>query len=177
MRRSILAAVILLAGCATAGDENPAVTTRNPTTIAPQQQIELTHQNVINAMDFPATTQQVWAALMRVHAQLGVPLVSADEKSLIAKYQFESKTGSMLGKPTANYVDCGTGSAGPRVNTYRVTIKITEAVEREYEDRTRLLTVIDATARSPGMNADPVPCTSHGMLERQIAALVAAQLN
>ena len=177
MPTSLLVLIALLAACASAGDPGSAVTIRTPTTVAPQERIDLTHENVINAMDFAATREQVWDAMMRVHADLGFPVVSADEKTLIAKFQFESRTGSMLGKPTANYVDCGMGPAGPRVSTYRVTIRITEAVEREYEDRTRLLTVIDATARSPGMNADPVQCTSLGTLERQIAGRVAAQLN
>jgi hypothetical protein len=177
MFNRFIAPLTLLTACASATSEGPAITTRTATTIAPQERIDLTHENVISAVEFTATKEQVWNALLEAHEALGSRMIASDAKALAAKFQLESKTGSLLGKPTANFIDCGIGSAGPRVNTYRVTVKITQAVESESVDRTRLLTVVEATARSPGMNVDPVQCTSLGSLEKRIIGLAVAQLN
>jgi hypothetical protein len=177
MIRQWLISLIFLAGCASGAADGPAVVSRNVTTIAPQETIDLTHQSMVSATAFSGSRAQVWSAVLKAHETLGLPVVSIDEKAGIARYQVVSRTGSIAGRPAGNLVDCGLGSAGPRVTTHRVTMSVTETLATDDTGNTRVLTVVDAIARSPGMSADALPCNSTGKLEKEIVALIAAQLN
>jgi hypothetical protein len=170
--------ILCATGCATASqsDEPRSSTDVVKATIAPQQTLDLTHQTVIHAGEYPATRDQVWTALLAAADDLGMPLQSADSASGIVIYVVRTTGARVAGRPASAWVDCGRGPAGaPRADTYQVTLRVSAAMAPT-KSGTRVNATLVGFARERGMSGDGLPCTSTGELERRTLAAVAAKL-
>jgi hypothetical protein len=83
---------------------------------------------------------------------------------------------SIVGKPLADFIDCGYARAGPRVRLWQVSIDVTSTV-RPDSAGARVATRVVASARArDGTSSGAVACSSRGVLERIIAGNVRVRL-
>lgn len=167
------AGLILMAACASAPDANvPLATATSRVTVAPQTTVDITRQDELDAVQIDASRAQVWKAVMATHQSLDIPMSASDEAAGIATFMLRDKTRTILGKPASSYVDCGNGPAGPRADSYRVTVKISHQLQSLGERSTVVGTLVEAWARHPGQSADAIQCNSRSTLEKYLAGII-----
>jgi hypothetical protein len=71
--------------------------------------------------------------------------------------------------PLSRFVDCGSTQFVPNADSYAVRLQVTTQLMAEGTAATRVMTVVEGTARSREMSGNPVSCTTTGELERRIA--------
>ena len=169
--------IALMSGCgANTAPEMPAVTKQSRATVAPQETIDISREYIIQTVDLMATRDRVWNAMLAAHRIIGIPASEMDERNGSATFLVQERTGSIADKPASTYIDCGMGSAGPRANSYRITLRISETIESLADEHTRVRTMVQAWARNPGVSSDRIECSSNGALEKRVLALIAATL-
>src|SRR6185503_15827013 len=121
----------------------------------------------------PLPIHQVWAAVRTVYAQFAIPV----NLLRTANYQIGNRgyrPRRVGGERPSYYVDCGSGpGAASYADAYSVTMTVLTTLQQVGYDLTAITTVVTATAKPRDANVDPVPCTSRGTLEQQIAGLLA----
>ena len=175
MKRTAVA-VLLLAGCASAPDSGvPVSTATSRVTVAPQTTMDITRKDEVDAIEVRAPRKAVWQAMLATHASLEIPMSGSDENAGAASFTLRDKTRTLLGKPASSYVDCGNGPAGPRADSYRITVKISHKVHALAADQTLIGTLVEAWARHPGQSADAIQCNSRGTLEKYLSGIIATR--
>src|SRR5687767_804507 len=157
----LAACATVAAACASGPSKEPASTENIRVSVAPQQTMDLTHQQLIKEAVFVQSRAAVWQAMLAAHEALGLPLESADEAAGRASFVARDRSRVIAAKPASTWIDCGQGPAGARADSYRLTIRITHQLS-DVPAGVALKSVIDASARNPGMSSDPVPCSSTG---------------
>jgi len=177
MRFGPLVCLTVLAACGSnEAPESPGVTKQTRVTVTPQQTVDLTRQQTIYAVDFMAPRKRVWNAVMASQTALGIPAAKIDDGTGTLVFLLQDRTGKVVGRPASAIVDCGMGAAGPRADSYRLTIRISQKIESLAENHTRISTLVEAWARSPGLSMDRIECSSIGTLERHMVGLISANL-
>ena len=177
MLRLLCYASLVLAGCGAATGNVDAVHTASVRgTVAPKQTMDLTRDVVYKEAQFNTGRIQVWNALLEAHTALGVPFASGSANEGTATFRDSNRIRTVAGKAASRYVDCGVGAAGPRADSYRLDVRVTHHFENANPNVTVLKTTLEAWARNPGISSDPVPCSSTGLLEREIAGMVQTRL-
>ncbi len=174
MRTCVGLVAVLLGACA-AGSSNapmPGATETSRVTVAPQTTVDITRRDEATTVPVEAGRDAVWQAMLATHALLQIPMSGADERAGAAEFTLRDKTRTLLGKPASSYVDCGNGPAGPRADSYRLTVKITHSLQPAGETRTLVHTLVEAWARHPGQSADAIQCNSRGTLEKYLAGII-----
>ena len=172
--------VLLLAACSTpihSGPEKSGPTENVKATIAPGETLDLTRQTLVHSVEFGYPRQQVWEALLVAHENAGMALIQSDQPSGTVVYQFQDRNRNIAGKLASNYVDCGIGAAGPRANTYRLTLRLTHQLEGGNDAMVRVSSSLHASARHPGTSSGTIECSSTGELEKRIVGFIAARLS
>ena len=178
MRRLLFTALIL-SGCSAAatGNTDPAHTANVRGTVAPNQTMELSRDVIFKATQFDATREKVWNALLEAHDVLAIPLSNGSATQGTATFRDSNRIRTVGGRNASRYVDCGNGPAGPRADSYRLDVRITHHFENPSPNVTILSSTVEVWARNPGISSDPVACSSNGVLEREIAGMVATRLS
>ncbi|HEY0021788.1 MAG TPA: hypothetical protein VGB24_02730 [Longimicrobium sp.] len=177
MTRSSGFLLLLLAGCAAqaptpAGPERVSTVALPPTpdgmieagTLAVRTRVEPRVANVLLPLD------SAWAALPDVYAALGLTGAGVMDE---AARQFG--VGPVVlprrlnNTPLSRFVDCGSTQFMANADSYAVRLQVSTQLVAEGTAATRVLTVVEGTARSREMSGNPVTCTSTGELERRIA--------
>lgn len=172
-----LVAFVCVAACASS-PSTPGTPSENTTIpVAPQMTIDIRRDRQVKSTELAASRERVWTALMAAHETLAIPLEAVDEKAGTAIYRWQNSSRPIVGKRISAYLDCGTGSAGPRAETHRVNMKVTELILSSTSERTSLQTMLTATARDNGLSNTTIECSSTGVLEAKILELVAVRLS
>lgn len=178
----ILGMVLVLGigiGCTSAGGERVTQTPGQPEVLTPVDgaTVELTRSKTLNHFDYAAPVEKVWNAMMEVHAAIGIPVASFDTKQRTAMFVAQNRYRSILDKAASLFLDCGTGPTGLKADSYRLLIRVHQALApSDNPSATVLTTGVEAFANNPGVSGDQVPCVSNGRLERDIAALIETRL-
>lgn len=118
-----------------------------------------------------------WSALQSAYASLEIPLTFRDEskKSLgNTAFRTRRRVGSV---PMIRALNCGGDSGMPNAETYDVTLDISSLVRPEAEGKSKLETLVQASARpSASGGTNEMRCNSLGGLERKISEMVSAIL-
>lgn len=171
-------ATVLLAACASAPDQGaPVATATSRVTVAPQTTMDITRREEAEAIRLSAGRPAVWQAILATHQVLDIPMSASDEAGGAIAFTLRDKTRTLLGKSASSYVDCGNGPAGPRADSYRLTVKITHQLHSAAADLTLLSTLVEAWARHPAQSGDAIQCNSRGTLERHITGIVTSKLS
>lgn len=174
--RCALLLLFLFAGCSSSmPPQDPATTATVRGAIGPDQALDLSRETVFKQIQLSATRARVWNELLGAHAALGFEAVRLDQQRGQATFQVSNRVRTIANKPASRYLDCGRGPAGSRTDTYRLTMEVTHVLSNERADVTTLQTGLRAWARHPGTSADPVPCSSLGLLETEINGIVMAR--
>lgn len=124
-----------------------------------------------------AGPEDVWKTVLVTYHDLDLQVTSLNSE----RHQLSSSVARaprrLGGKPLREYLDCGNGIAGPRVESYDVAYALVTTVAPAQGDSTAVHSTLVATATSRGgTGAAPVDCATTGRLEKRIAQLVALKL-
>src|SRR5688500_7445171 len=130
--------------------------------------VDLTLDRNVHSMEFDAPVDKVFRALLAVHEELQIPLQAADSRSGAASFMVQTSRMRIADRRVSEFVDCGTGPAGPRADSYRITLRVNALVEPLPENRSRVRALVTASAREAGQSGQELSCETTGMLERSI---------
>jgi hypothetical protein len=177
MRAAALLLITPLLSCATSpNSDEPVQTATVSSAVAPQQRMDLTRDVVVRQTSIEAPRAKVWEALHEVHHALGIGFTNGDLGTGTATFEVANRIRTVAGKPASRYIDCGIGPAGARADSYRLVVRVNHSLESPTPTSTVLTSTLQAWARNPGLSSDAIPCTSLGLLEREIGAAVATRL-
>jgi hypothetical protein len=177
MKYSSLSLLLAFAACGSVpANEDHTRLTNDKDAIAPQENIDLSHEVVVSTTQLPAKRVAVWNALIAVHEEYGFGFAGGDEKTGKISFAANNLAGRIARKPASDYLDCGNSFTGPRADSYRINLRTKHTLEDMPDGGTNLTTTITASARNAAMSSDAIFCMSRGTLEKQIAAAVRARL-
>lgn len=170
--------LLALAACTPPPQSGDPVQTATVTSaVAPQQTMDLTREVVVRRTSIPAPRVRVWQALHEVHHALGIAFTNGDLASGAATFELANQIRTVAGKPASRYIDCGIGPGGAaRADSYRLIVRLNHSLANPTPDSTVITSTLQAWARNPGLSSDPIPCSSLGLLEREIGGMIATRL-
>ncbi|KPJ95963.1 MAG: hypothetical protein AMS18_01910 [Gemmatimonas sp. SG8_17] len=176
IRTLLIAGVLALVACASS--RRGASTVAGTQTIAQLSgdiEAQLIHGTAVSSHSVGAGVMDAWGALPAVYDSLRVPIAVVDTVNMrLGTGAFQpSRIG---GKRLSRYLDCGRGMTGANADTYGVTISLVTWVSEQSGGGTQVHTAIQASAKARDVNSYPVNCSSKGVLEMEIAELVAEVL-
>ena len=123
------------------------------------------------------TPEDVWKTLLVTYNDLKLPITALDEGSRQISSSDTRAPRTLGGKPLGDYLDCGSGISGPRVDGYDVAYTLVSVVTPAGGDSTAVQSSLVASATSRGGTSNaPVDCVTTGMLEKRVARLVSLKL-
>jgi hypothetical protein len=114
---------------------------------------------------------KVWAALIQVYADLGVPLTVADTESHVIGALRVVQRKPIGGQRLSRLLECGESAYGPNAERYTVQLTSLSAVQALGAKMTTIDTRVGATATANGQSAG-VACASSGVLEEKVTAML-----
>ena len=117
----------------------------------------------------PGSPMDIFKKTGEAYKALKIPTNLADSSAGQFGNSGFTQNGSLAGRRMSSWIRCGEGITGPNADSWRVSIAILSAVERVAKDRTRLRTVVVASARNmAGGSSAPILCSTSGQLEEAI---------
>lgn len=181
MRPSYVAVLTLvLAACASGGSSTGAAPQVDQTTrvegVAGATEFRTTRSDPTNQYAVAATADRLWEVLPAVYAQLKVPVtVQLQAERSIGNRAFEVRR-QLGGVWLSRYLSCGERLGKPNADSYQLTLRIETQVLPGTDDGSRLMTIVDGTAKPMAGAGGAVVCSSTGQLEKRMLEMVTEQL-
>ena len=180
MRSAIvtLAVMPFVLACASAGSTSTAEPVRRNERLRMNETetINLTHDVEISRLEIAAGRMRVWNAALESLKALAFPLTESNAATGRLMHWNNDAKHAIAGKQMSRYFDCGNGPTGPRADTYRLSIKVIQAIDSVSANSTRLSTELQAVARRDGMSGDALHCNSTGQFEALLTAMIMARV-
>lgn len=168
-----------LAGCASGSRRSTEPQLEQTTRLqAGESTVELrtTRSDPTNEFMVAGTPDGLWKALPVVYAQLEVPVtMRVPDQRAIGNRAFRVRR-QIGGMRISRYLECGNRMGLSNADNYEVTLRLETRVLAAAGDSTRLVTVVEGTAKPVDVSGSPIPCSTTGQLERRIVAMVAEQV-
>ena len=176
IRTFLIAVSLACVGCASSQRGAPSQPGRQTITqLSGDVEAQLIYGAMASSHSVDAGAVAAWGALPEVYDSLQFPIVVVDTVNMrIGSGNFHPSR--IAGRRLSRYLDCGRGMTGANADTYRVTISLVTWATEGSSGGTQVHTAIEASAKARDVNSYPVNCSSKGVLEREIAELVAEVL-
>ncbi len=179
MRRSLLLALLLVAGCVTANppaDGTGAVSDR----VMGWDSKGIYHSTQDQRgrdMVLPVAAAKVREPILAAYDALGLELNVIDPPNGVYAASDIVKSRLIGGSMISNFLSCGDGFSGPRANTDRIHLSVQTTVKADTAGGSSVMTNLTAMAQnSEGTSSNAAPCTTTGALEARINASIKARL-
>jgi hypothetical protein len=117
------------------------------------------------------SSDKVWAALIQVYADLGIPLTVADTQNHVIGALRVTQHKPVGGQPLSRLLECGMSSFGQNADRYTVQLTALSSVQPVGERLTVIDTRVSGSASPNGINST-VACASSGALEEKMTSMV-----
>jgi hypothetical protein len=117
------------------------------------------------------SSDKVWAALIQVYADLGIPLTVADTQSHVIGALRVVQRKPVGGDRLSRLLECGMSSYGLNADRYTVQLTALTAVQSVGERLTAIDTRVGGSASPNGINSN-VACASSGVLEEKVTSML-----
>lgn len=176
-RRQILVLVtvagLALGACSSAGGATGAAPAPTRAFGAEDGVTTLSNEAYAEVAAIPEPTAAVWPRLQVAYELLEIPIEHHDP----ARYQLGNpnfRPKRIGGERLSRFLDCGQGNtARKNADTYAVTMSVmTMLTAGDTGDKTRVETLVQATAKSRDTSSRRITCGSTGQLEQLIAEMI-----
>ena len=168
--------VLALAGCASSSalPDHSDVRTIEVQGVAGKLATRSSSSAITSSVTVPL--EQVWRMLPALFDSLGVPVALIEPaKHLIGNEGFKLR--QRLGKVTlSRYMDCGTTQIGPNADSYDVYLTVLVQLQPGANGTTSIATSFESLARPIAFAQEYSRCSTKGLFETRLVALVKAQL-
>lgn len=129
----------------------------------------------VDTLDAPVA--RVWDALPGAYVELDIPLASVNpEARLLGNDGFRAQ-GRLGLERISQFIHCGRRMTGDIADRYEVYFTILSQVQEvQGTERTRIVTLVDATASPSSTSGNAVRCSSRGRLEQRVLERVRARV-
>ncbi len=182
----VIVAAIGIGGCASSSASTGEENKNTPSPVSPINRsvvkvgsyapVEIINEAGIGVRTLPASARTTWGVLGGIYAELDIPVTHSDPRSMQLgnpNFRLAKRVG---GKRMNTFIDCGTNFSGPLANQYDITLSVMTKLTAKGDESTEVLTLVDAHGRPRAVSGNTVHCQSRGVLEKQIAQLVAEAL-
>lgn len=172
---SVSAAALVLSACASSSGALAESGSRQTVQVSGVQgRLNVVSGNSASTSTIVEPIELVWRALPTVLDSLGLTVTTVDQ----ARYLMGSesvKVRQRLGKtPLSRYLDCGQTQIGPNADSYDVTLTVMVQLQRGAGGTTAVTTSVDATAKPIAFRQASSDCSTKGLLESRLVALLQA---
>lgn len=167
-----LALPLLLSACSTAPS---ASSTEGRLTDAGGAAHRIVTEGALAERTFEASAGDVWRTLQLAYQEMEIPVTGVREDV----HRLETMnlvTRRIDGDPISTFLDCGSGVAGPRANTWGVSLTLVVTVRPGETSGSRLRIETDGWAEPRGTSGTSVHCQSRNELEDRIFENVSRRL-
>lgn len=176
MRQVMVAACVVLAGCASGGSgvtSAPAAVeqTTRITSDAGTAELRTTRSDPTATFAIAAPPERVFRALSTVYQDLGLKVNVLDTQGHRIGIENGRIRRQLGGERLSRYLECGERLGGRVAETDDITFTLLTQVTADGANST-LRTLVDATARPIGVSGNPITCATTGSLEERIVAMV-----
>jgi hypothetical protein len=173
-RLVVIAAAVLLSGCASggagAGETGTVRATTTVSGVGGTRTLESYGTRVGAAHTVDAPVERVWEALPAVYGALGIPVGTSVPATRTFGNSSLEVNRRMAERPVSTWLNCGEGPFGaPLADSYRVKATVVTTLAPGADGRTQLQTLVSGTATNRAASGAPVNCGTTGALETQIA--------
>lgn len=166
-----LTLALLLSACSTA----PSASSSNARIDAGDAGHRIVTEGSLAERTFEASTADTWRALQLVYQEMDIPVTAIREDThRLETLNLQVRT--IDGDAVATFLDCGSSVAGPRANTWDVSLSLVVSLWPEDTGGTRLRTEMDGWARPRSTSGNPVHCQSRNELEDRLFENVSQRL-
>lgn len=130
-------------------------------------------ESVSSEITLPAS--HAFRLLPSVLGALQFAVERTDEKSGMLTTRSSRFRGSLGGSRLSTFFECGQSAMGKTADRYAVIVKVSAEVRPAGDDRSRLTTLVSASARPDDNGGTSVGCDSNGNLEKRIRVDLLAQ--
>jgi len=179
MYRILVMLSMVLVGCSSSqGTYTPGGSAPRSTDVIMDEARHLLQLNAPGAgsTSVEAPAELVWAALPAVYAQLGLQGRVLDDQRRVYGQPETSVRRRLQNEPLSRFLDCGSRSGIPNVNSYTVRLAVRTHVQAAGEGVSQIRTQVEANANTPGGGDPLVRCGSTNELERRIETRLILQL-
>lgn len=179
MRYALLLPLAGLAACSS----NPATPAASPdpstvrvvgTQGALVTQIATTNTSRPRVVTLDIPLADVWRHLPGAYETVGIALTHRDASAGVLGNEGFRARRRLKDTRLSLFVDCGNTQGVPSADTYEVHFSVLTEVRKDGDDKTLVVTNVDATAKPVNFAGDPVRCLSKGELENRILNVVRA---
>jgi len=117
------------------------------------------------------SSDKVWAVLIQVYADLGIPLTVADTQSHVIGALRVVQRKPVGGQRLSRLLECGESSYGPNAERYTVQLTALTNVQSVGDKVSTIDTRVGGIASPNGINSS-VKCASSGVLEGTVTSMV-----
>ena len=176
MRQAMVAAFVVLAGCASGGTgtRTAAPGTEQTTRItsdAGTAELRTTRSDPTAAFAIAAPPERVFRALSTVYQDLGLTVNVLDTQGRRLGVESGRIRRQLGGQRLSRYLECGERLGGRVAETDDITFTLMTDVAADGQNST-LRTRVEATARPIGVSGNPITCATTGNLEERIVSMV-----
>ncbi|MDQ2889575.1 MAG: hypothetical protein M3R65_03330 [Gemmatimonadota bacterium] len=115
-----------------------------------------------------------WAQSAKAYASLGIPITIATPETHTIGNTGMRRTHTLGGERLSSFLECGAGSGGGlNADLYGVSMSVISQLRALSDGSTEIATMVQATATPLTFGSPAVTCSTSGVLEQKIAALVA----
>jgi hypothetical protein len=116
-----------------------------------------------------------WRALPSVYDSLKIPPTVLDPKTHRFGNEGLKIRQKLAGVSLSKYIDCGDAQIGPSADSYDIFLNVTTTLAASGAGETEVSTMVEAAAK-PLIGQDYTRCTTKGLLENTISAILSAKL-
>ncbi|MHB1223031.1 MAG: hypothetical protein ACYC2G_03135 [Gemmatimonadaceae bacterium] len=176
---SVMLMCVVLMGCANGGRRTSEPHLEQTTRLQSREgtvELRTTRSDPSNEFMIAGTVDGLWRALPVVYAQLEVPVtMRVPAERAMGNRAFRAR-GRLGGTRLSRYLDCGNRMGLSNADSYEVIFRLETRVLDAVGDSTRLVTVVEGTARPVDVSGNPIACSTTGRLERRIVEMVTEQV-
>ena len=171
-----VASVVALAGCASSSALPERTDTRTIEIQGVAGKLTTSSSSSASVASVSAPLDQVWRMLPALFDSLAVPVALIEPaKHVIGNEGFKIR--QRLGKVTlSRYMDCGTTQIGPNADSYDVYLTVLVQLQPGANGTTSIATSFESLARPIAFAQEYSRCSTKGLFETRLVALVKAQL-
>jgi hypothetical protein len=123
-----------------------------------------------------ATPEATWKTLVVTFHDLNLPITALDSTRRSISSSVARAPRTIGGKSLHDYLDCGNGISGPRVDSHDVAYKLVSVVEQAGDSTSIRTSFVGKAETRGGTSSPPVACATTGRLEARLAQLARLKL-
>lgn len=179
MRTLMLLSLTAVVGCASANNPAPEPADVGQTvrvaTPGGGIMVNTVSSTASNVATVAVPLNVAWAMMPWVFDSLGIKVSIADQPSYTIGNRTLKLRRQLGDVPLSRYINCGNAQGPPSADTYEIQASILTQLRSDGQGGTTITTTLETAGRPVMLSGEYANCSSRGVLEQKIVALIKAR--